>query len=427
MRRALIPLLTALVLLGGPLPAPAAKVLDRIVAVVNDDVVLQSELDTEMATVRAQLQRRNVKMPPHDVLQRQVLERLVMQKLQLSAAERMGISVDDATLDAAVRRVAQRNNLSLSEFRDALEREGMDMAGYREQLRRDIVISRVRQREMQQRVNVTPQEIEQTLEQNKGNQQKEYRLAHILIAVPEAASPNAIQQARSQAEDVRRQLQQGADFANMAARYSDSRTALEGGDLGWRSAGQIPTMIADRVPDMNPGDVTQVLRSPSGFHLFQLSDVRKGKRHIVTQTHARHILIRPNAVVSDQDAEQRLQSLRRRIENGESFTELARSNSDDKGTASDGGDLGWVDPQNMDPRFSQVMDSLQPGQISRPFKTRFGWHIVQVLDRRDQDTTEDYQRNEVAKQIRQRKEDEEMELWLRQLREEAYVDYRLES
>lgn len=406
--------------------AGAERLLDRIVAVVNDSVVLQSELEEEMAAVRTQIARLDMTAPPPQELRRQVLERLVMQRLQLDAAQRAGIGVDEATLDAAVRRVAENNNLTLTQFRDALLAEGMSMNGFRERLRREITLSRLHQEEMRRRVNVTPQEVDQFLERH-GDVDSEYRLSHILVSVPEAAQPADIREAQARAEAIREQLAAGADFASVAAARSDSRTALEGGDLGWRSRGEVPSMLADSIEDMEPGDITDVLRSPSGFHIFQLTDQRAADRQMVTETRARHILIETNAVVTDRDARTRLANLRQRILNGESFADLARGNSDDPGSASRGGELGWVMPGRMVPTFERQMGRLEPGEISRPFQTRYGWHIVQVLERRQQDATEEIRRNRAARQIQQRKEDEELQLWLRQLRDEAYVDFRLQA
>lgn len=418
-------LLVPLLLAASLLPAQAEEqLLDRIVAVVNDDVVLLSEFEAELAAVRAQLRQRNVRMPPAEELRRQVLERLVMQTLQLNVAERQGITVDSATLDAAVRRVAEQNNMSLSRFRDALSAEGLTMAEFRERLRREIVLSRLRQREMQRRVNVTDQEIEQFLAQNRDGS-TEYRLAQILISVPEAASAEAIEAARAEAESVLAELEAGADFATVAATYSDARNALEGGDLGWRSAAQVPEPVADRVAQMSPGDITPVLRSPAGFHVFQLQDRRSTEQRLVTQTRVRHILIEPNEVVTDTDARLRLESLRERIQGGASFAELAQANSDDAASASEGGSLGWIDPAATPPQFEEVLRSLEPGELSEPFRTRSGWHLVLLEERRQRDVTEQIARAEAARAIRERKEEEQTELWLRELREEAFVEYRL--
>lgn len=418
-------LLAALILTLGMLPASAEEqLLERIVAVVNDDIVLASEFEAELAAVRSQLRQRNVRMPPEDELRRQVLERLVMQTLQLNVAERNGVTVDDATIDAAVRRVAARNNMSLSRFRDALAGEGLTMAEFRERLRRDIILSRLRQREMQRRVNVTDQEIDQFLAQNR-DEDTEYRLAQILVSVPEAASADAIAEARAEAEAVVEALESGEDFATVAAAHSDARNALEGGDLGWRTAARVPAPVADRVGRMSPGDITPVLRSPSGFHIFRLVDRRSSEQRLITQARVRHILIETNDVVTDTDARLRLESLRERIEGGADFADLARANSDDAASASAGGELGWIDPGATPPQFEEVISSLAPGELSEPFRTGSGWHLVQVLERRERDVTEAIARNEAAEAIRQRKEEEQTELWLRELREEAYVEYRL--
>ncbi len=425
--RVLIMFLVLVVFTEARDPVQAAQVLDRIVAVVNDSVVLQSELEEELIVVRRQLQRQDMQLPDPRNLQHQVLEQLILEKLQLDTASRAGISVDDGTLDAAVRRVAERNQMTLSQFRDALAAEAISWEDFRDKLRDQIIISRLRHQVMQSRINVTPQEIAQFAAQQGSGHSAEYRLGHILVALPDAASPQTIAEARDKAERIHRQLEQEASFETLAASYSDSQTALQGGDLGWRKQGELPTLIAKLIRELSVGKITPVLRSPSGFHIFKLLAQREGERHIITQTHARHILIETNAVVSDRDARSRLESLRKRVENGDSFAALAKANSDDSTSAFQGGDLGWVDPGRMVATFEQVMNSLQPDEISQPFHTRFGWHIVQVLDRRKQDTTEAYRREQAAQQIQNRKLQDETQLWLRQLREEAYVDIRLQS
>ena len=409
------------------LPAPAAQTLERIVAVVNDEVVLASELERELEGVRRQLAERDTRPPPEEDLRRQVLERLIMRRLQLDLAQRSGVRVDEATLDEAVRRIAERNNLGLSEFRDALAAEGIGFATFRDQIRQEITLTRLRQREMQRRINITPQEIDQFLEQQGDEAGQRYRLRHILVALPEAASPEQLQQAGQRAEALMQALKDGARFAALAARYSDSQTALEGGDIGWRAAGELPRSVAEVLPRLQPGQVTPPVRTSSGVHLFQLVERRDESRRMVTQTRARHILIETNEVVTNRDAAARLRSLRERVLNGDDFAELARAHSDDKGSASAGGDLGWRSPGSFVPVFEQAMQDLAPGQISRPFESPFGWHIVQVLERRRHDSTEEFQRTQAAQQIRERKQREETELWLRQLREEAYVDIRLAS
>lgn len=424
--------LVCTLLLSGAMLVPglasAEQLLDRIVAVVNDDVVLASELERELRVVVQRLQQQGVQLPPEQALVGQVLDRLVMERLQLSAAERMGIQVDDATLNAALRRIAEQNQLSLSQFRDVLAQEGMSFAQFREDLREEIRIQRLRQRQVESKVNVTPQEVDELLRsRDGGSAAAEYLLGHVLIALPRTPSPEQLRSARAEAEQAVEQLQQGAPLEQVAAAHSDSSTALEGGSLGWRSAAELPTLFAQQVPQMQPGEVRGPIEAGGGLHIIKLLDQRQGEQNLVTQTRARHILIQPNAVVSDSDARLRLESLRERIQAGESFEQLARQYSADKGSARQGGDLGWVDPGSTVPQFEQTMNSLAPGEISQPFQSQFGWHIVQVLERRQHDNTEQVARAQAANQIRQRKSEEALERWLRGLREEAYVDYRLDE
>lgn len=399
-------------------------VLDRIVALVDDEVVLASELDAEMASVSRELTQRNVRMPPRDELRRQVLERLIMQTLQFNVAERRGIRVDSATLDAAVRRVAERNGITLPELRDALASEGLTMARFRDQMRREITLTRLREQEMNRRIDVTDQEIEQFIERNR-DQTRSYNLAQILIAIPEAASAQAIDAARERAQQVQQRLAQGESFARVAAAASDARNALEGGDIGWRTRAQLPSAAAQAITALEPGETTQILRTPAGFQIFNLNAVRDIDERLIQQAKLRHILIETNQVVTDEDARLRLEALRNRISQGVSFAELARSNSDDPTTASQGGDLGWINPANLPPNFRERVEALDLGELSEPFRARSGWHLVELLERRERDAGEQIAREEAAEAIRQRKSEEETELWLRELREEAYVEIRL--
>mgnify|MGYP001079094686 FL=1 len=399
-------------------------VLDRIVALVDDEVVLASELAAEIDSVSRELTQRNVRMPPRDELRRQVLERLIMQTLQFNVAERRGIRVDSATLDAAVRRVAERNGITLPELRDALESEGLTMARFRDQMRREITLSRLREQEMNRRIDVTDQEIEQFIERNR-DQTRSYHLAQILIAIPEAASAQAIDSARQRAQQVQSRLASGESFARVAAAASDARNALEGGDIGWRTRAQLPSAAAQAITALEPGETTDILRTPAGFQLFYLNEIRDIDERIIQQAKLRHILIETNQVVSDEDARLRLEALRNRISQGISFAELARSNSDDPTTASQGGDLGWINPANLPPNFRERVEALDVGELSQPFRARSGWHLVELLERRERDAGEQIAREEAAEAIRQRKSEEETELWLRELREEAYVEIRL--
>ena len=419
--------------LWGAAPAGAQEqaddegvMIDEIAALVDDDVITLRELDARIEQMRQQLKGR---VPPEDVLRRQVLERMIVEQVQLQLAANSGIRIDDITLNRTIQDIANRNGLDLDGLRSALMHDGIDWEGFREQIRNELTISRLRQRQVDSRVTVTDQEIDDFIANQGGalEQDVEYRLSQILISVPEAASPEQIKAAHDKAEALRERILAGEDFAEAAARESEGQNALEGGDLGWRAAGEIPTLFARTVALMQPGDVSELIRSPSGFHIVKLTDKRGGERKLVTQTHARHILVQPNAMLSDEDARRRLVTLRQRIANGEDFAALARANSDDKGSAVNGGDLGWADPGNFVPQFEEVMNSLQPGQISDPFRSQFGWHIVQVLERRTQDNTREQLRAQAREYIRKRKQEEELDIWLRRLRDEAYVEYRIEG
>lgn len=403
--------------------------IDRIVAVVNDGVILESELQSFLAGVKAQIRSRGANLPPEDVLRRQALERLVMQKLQLQTAEETGIRVDDETLNQAVLSIAQRNNMSLDQFRRALEADGYSFAQFRENIRDEILIGRLQQRNVDERIQVSDQEIDNLLANQRAQvgEGKTYHLRHILVAVPEAASPEQIQAARDKAERVLSQLRGGADFRQTAIALSDGQQALEGGDLGWFPEDRLPSLFSDVVPKLESGQVSDLLRSPSGFHIVQLAETKGAESHMVRQTHARHILLRTNEVLSDDAARTRLEQLRSRIVGGDDFADLAKAHSDDPLSARQGGDLGWLNPGDTDPNFEEAMDQLPVGAVSEPFKTRFGWHLLQVLDRREQDDTKEFRRSQAREQIRARKRQEALELWLRRLRDEAYVETRLES
>lgn len=403
--------------------------LDRIVAVVNNDVIVMSELQQRMRLVRAQLRQAGTPAPPASVLRRQVLEKMIMDRLQLQLAKSSGLSVDDDTLNRTIQNIAQKNGLTVRQFRDVLEQGGYDFSKFREDVRNQLLISQLQQRDVTSRITVTPREIENYLatKAQQGAAAKDYHLAHILIAVPEAASPEQIAAARKKADGVLQQLRNGADFAQTAVAVSDDPQALHGGDLGWRKGSELPTIFANIVPKMHPGEISGLIRSPSGFHIIKLLGVRGQARHVITQTHVRQILIRTNEVTSNADARTQLEQLRERIENGASFAELARAHSDDRASAINGGDLGWVNPGQVVPRFEKVMNSLQPDQISEPFRTQFGWHILEVLGRRQYDGTEEVKRSQAAEAIRRRKTEEALQSWLRQLRDEAYVELRLKD
>ncbi|MDX1433725.1 MAG: peptidylprolyl isomerase [Gammaproteobacteria bacterium] len=412
-----------------PAPAPEITEIDRIVAVVNDDVIVSSELELRMRAVREQLARNNVAPPPPEVLEKQVLDRLILDRLQLQIAEQSGIRVDDEALNRQVADIARQNNLTLREFRDILERDGYGFATFREEIRNELMKNNLQRRQVESRIQVTPRDIDNFLAtlDKQGGSDPEYHLGHILVAVPEGASPEQIAESRQRAEEILTRLRDGAEFERVAVAESDGRQALDGGDLGWRRASELPTIFDEVVPDLAIGGVSDIVRSPSGFHIIKLIDKRGGERHVITQTHARHILIRTNELVNVATARSRLEQLRTRILGGADFEELARANSDDRGSSVSGGDLGWLNPGDTIPAFEQEMNALAPGQVSEPFETQFGWHIVQVLGRRERDSTDDVRRAQAAEVLRKRKFEEELQAWLRQIRDEAYVEYRLED
>jgi len=407
--------------------AAGAQRLDGILAVVNEEVIVESELAKEMNLVIPQLQGRGTQVPPRDALERQVLERLILKRLQIQEAKRLGIEVDDATLTQALENIANRNQLTLEELRTAIEAGGIRFEDFREDTRMQILNSRLQSQEIAKNIQVSDQEIARFLEREADSliERTAVRLSHILIAVDEEAPAEPIAKAQQKARDLVRQLRAGADFASLAARYSDGRQALDGGDLGWFSMGEVPSLVEGLARTMAKGEISEPLRSPSGFHIIKLADIKGSEPEVVTQTHARHILVRTNELVSDADAQTRLGQLRQRILGGDDFAALARAHSDDTGTALRGGDLGWVAPGDTVPEFEKAMDALAPNDLSQPVKTSFGWHIVQVLERRRQDTTEEAMRNKARSAIRQRKADEATDLWLRQLRDDAYIEVRI--
>jgi peptidyl-prolyl cis-trans isomerase SurA len=403
--------------------------LDRIVAIVNEDIIAASELDSRVKELVSQLEQKGATLPPMEIVEAQVLERMIAKRLQLQIAEQLGLSVDDATVTQAIANIAKTNNVTLLQLKEILEADGISFGLFREQLREDILINRLKQKEVINRIVITDQDVQNYLEQETGSsrQRLAVHLLHILIATPEGATPEDVQAARAKAERLVETLRSGADFSSMAIRESDARQALEGGDLGWMEPQRIPSLFVQQVDKMEPGDISDPIRNASGFHIIKLAEVKGPQRMIITQTHARHILITTNEIVSDTEAQHHLETLRERIIGGESFEALARSHSDDKASAIKGGDLGWTNPGDMVPEFEEVMDSLPPEQISEPFRTQFGWHIVQVLERRDYDNTEEVMKNNARMELRKQKADEAIELWLRRLRDEAYVEILLDQ
>ncbi len=403
----------------------SGALLDRIVAVADDGVVLQSELDARLATVKQQLLASNTELPPDDVLQEQVLEALIVSNLQLQLAERAGIVISDAQLNAAMEQIARRNNTTLSELPQILASEGIDYFDFREELRDELALNQLRQREIISRIEITPLEVEQMLEAAGQTEDKDYNVSHILVAVPADADQPSVASARERAEDLIKRIREGEDFGRLAVAYSNGQQALNGGALGWRKGNELPTLFTEQVRQMEPGDVSQAMRSSSGFHIIQLNDVRGQNPVYEQQANARHILIIPDEVTSDEQARQKLADIRTQLLEGADFGDIARTESDDPGSAPRGGELGWNGPDTFVPEFNAALAALEPGEISEPFRTQFGWHIVQLNDRRQRDTSDENRRNQAYMAIRARKAEEEMQLFVRRLRDEAYVDVRL--
>jgi peptidyl-prolyl cis-trans isomerase SurA len=413
--------------------AQAPVPVDRIVAVVNKEVITATELADQVAAAERQLRRQGTPLPDHAALEHQILDRLILVKAQLQLARETGIKVDDAQLDKALERIAESNHMTLGEFRQTLARDGVDFDKFRREVRDQIILTRLREREVDDKIQVSDSEIDLFLEQQKENAgapKEEYNVAHILIRLPDQASPEQIAAAQARAEKARSEALAGADFAKLAATYSDGPDALKGGALGWRSAERLPELFATALKTMKPGDVSAVLRSPAGFHLLKLLGTREGggaDGPPIEQTHVRQILIKTNEAVSEDDARRRLEDLRDRIvHGGASFAEMARLYSQD-GSAARGGDLGWVYPGDTVPDFERAMNALKPGEISDPIKTPFGWHLIQVLDRRTAAMSADRRRLMARQALRERKSDEAYQEWLRQLRDETYVELHLDD
>ncbi len=376
-----------------------------------------------------QLEQQKVAPPPREVLDKQVLERLITQRALLQQAKEDGVRIDDTQVERAVQRIAQENKMSTDEFRKMLARENIAYAKYREDIRNEIIVQRLREREVDSKIRVTDAEVDQYLAtlkaQNAG--ETEYRLAHILVLVPEQASSDQIESRRRRAEEALQSIRSGADFAQIAAGFSDASDALQGGNLGWRSGARLPTVFVDTVRDMKVGAISGVLRSAAGFHIVKLLEKRnKNEATMVDQTHARHILIRVNELTSEAEAKTKIDRLKDRLDGGADFAELAKLNSEDA-SAAKGGDLGWLSPGDTVPEFEQAMDKLAPNQVSAPVRTTFGWHLIEALERRKQDVTADRERNEAQLAIRQRKADEAFQDWVREMRDKAFVELRLDD
>jgi len=403
---------------------PAVERLDRIVAVVDEDVLLQSELDRAVDNILAQSQSA-VNLPPRDIVEKQVLDRLILTRVQVARAEGTGIQVNDADVDQAVARIAEQNKISLEQLRQSLEHDGFSFEEFRKTMRDEITVQRFRQRFVQSRVQVTETEIDIALASDS-LKTGEVRLSHILIGVRDGATAAQIETARARADSVVKEINDGLSFAQAAIKYSEGQQALEGGDLGWRKYEEVPSAFADLVAGMKKGEVAQPLRGPSGFHILKLIDQRSDdSAKMVTEFQARHILIQPSELMTDAAAEERIKKLRELAVAGADFAELAKKNSQDTNTANLGGDLGWFTLTDYGPTVAQAVQALKDGEISAPFRTELGWHIMKREGIREVDRTKEYIRNQARETIVRRKAEEEYDNYLRQIRAEAYVENRL--
>lgn len=401
--------------------------IDRIAAIVNDGVVLKSELDDQTASIVHRIEQQQKEVPPLNVLRRQVLDRLVLQEIQWQRANHVGIKVSDEMVNEALQELATRNKMTLTQLPEALESQGLNYATYRESLRREIALSMLRQRDVVTHIVVTPHEIEQYLaHEAKRGENVEYNVAHILLSLPLGATPDQMEKVTARAKEVHDRAAQGEDFAQLAITYSNSQTALDGGQLGWKKAPQLPSFLADVVTSLKPGAVSDPVRTPSGFHIVKLIERRGASDQVmINQMHVRHILIKPNEIQDDQTVRQKLMDLRAKIIAGDDFAAFASATSADAGSAAEGGDLGWSGPGTFVPEFDKVVNSLEENEISEPFHTQYGWHIVQLLGKRVHDNTKEQQQQIAFVTLRDGKLDEETEIWLRRLKDEAYVDLKM--
>ena len=402
--------------------------MDRIVAVVDQTVITEKELADRIRTVTAQLEKQGTELPPPAILEKQILERMITDKLQLQYAAQTGLKVDDNQLDKTIERIAAQNKMDIPAFKKALLEDGIQFRKFREDIRNEITLARLREREVDNRINITESEIDSFLiNQSATGASEEFEIAHILIRASEDAAPEDLKKLKAKADQALADLKAGKDFAKISATYSDAPNALEGGSLGWKLGSQVPSLFLEALKPLKPGELTQILRSPNGFHILKLTNRKGGTSPlVVAQTHVRHILIKMNEAVSEKDARSRIEGIKERLDHGDSFVDLAKQYSDD-GSGKSGGDLGWVNPGDTVPEFEKTMNALAPGEISPVIKTQFGFHVLQVMERRSQDMSKEAARIKARQEIRARKSDEAYQDWVRELRDRAFVELRLED
>ncbi len=402
------------------------KPLDQVLVIVDDDIVMESELDSRLRTITARLNAQGTSLPPREIMEQRVLDQLILESIQLQMAERDGLRVSDNQLNETMQNIAKRNGYTLDEFQEAIKSEGVTYSEAREQIRRELLISRTQQRKVDRKVRVTDKEVETFLASAEGKKRTatEYYLGHILITISDPANPVVVEEAREKAESIRKELLDGADFKQTAVAKSDGRNALQGGIIGWRKENEVPSIAADIIQTLKVGAPSELLRTSGGFHIMAVLDRRGGKKQLVKQHNVRHILIKPTEVRTEQEAKETIDQLRERIVSGDDFASIAKAHSDDPVSAISGGSLDWVGPGEMVPAFDDMMQNTPKGEISEPFLSDFGWHILQVQDTRMADVGSQIQSNQARQVIHRRKYEEELAIWLREIREEAYVEIK---
>ena len=403
------------------------KILDKIIAIVDDDVVLQSELNRRMSSIIKQIKQSNTTAPPEDLLKKQVLDRLISERIQLSIGYNAGVRISDDELNQAIGRVAASNNLSIDQYIDRLTMEGTSLSIIREEVRHELIIMRVQQASIMRRIRVSDQELNNFLNSEEGQlvSSPDVNIGQILLAVSSNASKASIDKVSNQAMDLYQQIQDGKDFKELALSYSMDQSALQGGDLGWRNMAQLPKIFSQEIDLLTLGTVSEPIRSGAGFHLIKLYDRRGGDAKLIEQNLVRHILLEPNALRNKLETKKFLQQIKNQVLAGEDFEQLAKAHSEDKSSALDGGNLGWSTPGMFVPEFEATMNNIAVGEISEPFESQFGWHILQVTDRRQQDFSEEILRNRAQNLIRQRKYDEELQVWLQEIKDEAFIEIKI--
>lgn len=406
----------------------SGEMLDGIAAVVNDGVVLKSQVERQLQMITLRAEKQEMRLPPQDILEEQVLEQLINEEIQLQRASRIGVEISDQILNSALKRIAEQNGMKFEDLPETLAKDGINYGEYRRDMRTQLVLEQLRQIDVVGRISVAPREIEQCIAELEDNivVNSEYNLSHMLISVPDSATADDYAEAQAEADDVYQKLSDGADFAEMAIRHSDIASGLDGGQMGWRMGSQLPTLFSDVVGNLSAGQFSRPIRAVSGFHIVKINEVRGTvERSEVQQKQVRHILVAPNEIIDSETAQQKLRDARDRILAGDVFAEVAKLVSDDTGSANSGGEMGWVNPGSFVPEFEKVADEIEIGVLSEPFETRFGWHILEVTERRTYDNTEDVKKRNCVERIRNSKLADESELWARRIRDEAFVDKRI--